>query len=156
MYLAFCFNAEAQRTQRFITAAVKLRRELFIMHENEISEKIIGAAIEVHRILGPGLLESVYEDALCHELHLRGLQFKRQQSVPIPYKGIKLGTDLRLDLLVEDKVIVDLKAKEDLSTIDKPKLLTYLRLSDKHLCLIINFHVEVLRDGIYRVVNKLQ
>ena len=126
------------------------------MHENEISEKIIGATIEVHRILGPGLLESVYEDALCHELHLRGLQFKRQQSVPTPYKGIKLGTDLRLDLLVEDKVIVDLKAKEELSTIDKPKLLTYLRLSEKHLGLIINFHVEVLRDRIFRVVNKLQ
>ncbi len=126
------------------------------MHENDISGKIIGAAIEVHRILGPGLLESIYEDALCHELYLRGLQFKRQQSVPIPYKGIKLGTDLRLDLLVDDKVIVDLKAKEELSTIDKPKLLTYLRLSDKHLGLIINFHVEVLRDGIFRVVNKLQ
>jgi GxxExxY protein len=126
------------------------------MHENEISGKIIGAAIEVHRILGPGLLESIYEDALCHELHQRRLQFKRQQSVPIPYKGIKLGTDLRLDLLVEDKVIVDLKAKEELSTIDKPKLLSYLRLSDKHLGLIINFHVEVLRDGIFRVVNKLQ
>jgi GxxExxY protein len=126
------------------------------MHENEISERIIGAAMEVHRILGPGLLESVYEDALCHELHLRGLQFKRQQSVPIPYKGIKLGTDLRLDLLVKDKVIVDLKAKEKLSTIDKPKLLTYLRLSGKHLGLIVNFHVEVLRDGISRVVNKLQ
>ncbi len=126
------------------------------MRENEISEKLIGAAIEVHRILGPGLLESIYEDALCHELHLRGLKFKRQQSVPIPYKGIKLGTDLRLDLLVEDKVIVDLKAKEELSTIDKPKLLTYLRLSDKHLGLIINFHVEVLRDGIFRVVNNLQ
>tara|TARA_B100002003_G_scaffold4184_1_gene3876 strand:+ start:94 stop:483 length:390 start_codon:yes stop_codon:yes gene_type:complete len=126
------------------------------MHENEISGKIIGAAIDVHRILGPGLLESIYEDALCHEFHLRGLQFKRQQSVPIPYKGIKLGSDLRLDLLVEDKVIVDLKAKEELSTIDKPKLLSYLRLSDKHLGLIINFHVEVLRDGIFRVVNKLQ
>jgi len=126
------------------------------MHENEISEKTIGAAIEVHRILGPGLLESVYEDALCHELHLRGVQFKRQQSVPIPYKGIKLGTDLGLDLLAEDKVIVDLKAKEELSTIDKPKLLTYLRLSDKHLGLILNFLVEVLRDGTCRVVNKLQ
>ena len=126
------------------------------MHENEISEKIIGAAIEVHRILGPGLLESVYEDALCHELYLRGLRFVRQQGVPIPYKGIKLGTDLRLDLLVEEKVIVDLKAKEKLSPIDKPKLLTYLRLIDKHLGLIINFHVEVLRNGIYRVVNNLQ
>jgi len=156
LYLVFYLNAEAQRTQRVIKADVRLRRNLFIMHENEISQKIIGSAIEVHRILGPGLLESVYEDALCHELHLRGLQFKRQESVPIPYKGIKLGTDLRLDLLVEDKVIVDLKAKEELSTIDKPKLLTYLRLSDKHLGLIINFHVEVLCNGVFRVVNKLQ
>jgi len=126
------------------------------MHENEISEKIIGAAIEVHRILGPGLLESVYEDALCHELHLRELLFKRQQSVPIPYKEIKLGTDLRLDLLIEDKMIVDLKAKEELSKIDKPQLLTYLRLSNKHLGLIINFHAGVLRNGIFRVVNNLQ
>ena len=126
------------------------------MHENDISEKIIGAAIEVHRILGPGLLESVYEEALCHEFHLRGLKFVRQQSVPIPFKKIKLGTDLRLDLLVEDKVIVDLKAKEKLSSIDKPKLLTYLRLSEKHLGLIINFHVEVLHHGIARVVNELQ
>ena len=84
------------------------------MHENEISEKIIGAAIEVHRVLGPGLLESVYEDALCHELNLRKIRFARQQSVPIPYKGIKLGTDLRLDLLVEKKVIVELKAKKKL------------------------------------------
>ena len=108
-----------------------------------------------HRILGPGLLESVYEEALCHELRLRRLTFVRQQSVPIPYKGIRLGTDLRLDLLIEDKVIVDLKAKDKLSPIDEPKLLTYLRLSDMHLGLILNFHVEVLRDGISRVVNKL-
>lgn len=111
---------------------------------------------KVHRILGTGLLESVYEEALCHELHLRGLQFVKQQSVPILYKEIKLGSDLRLDLLVEDKVIVDLKAKEKLSTIDKPKLLTYLRLSKKHLGLIINFHVELIREVIYRVVNKLE
>ncbi|MFC1851625.1 GxxExxY protein [candidate division CSSED10-310 bacterium] len=125
------------------------------MHENEISEKIIGAAIEVHRILGPGLLESIYEEALCYELHSRGVKFVRQQSVPIPFKGIKLGTDLRLDFLVENKVIVDLKAKEKLSSIDEPQLLTYLRLSKKRLGLIINFHVKVLRDGITRIVNKL-
>ena len=125
------------------------------MHENEISEKIIGAAIEVHRILGPGLLESVYEDAFCHELHLRGMRFARQQRVPISFKGIKLGSDLRLDLLIENKVIVDLKAKEKLSDIDKPQMLTYLKLSQKHLGLIINFHVKILRDGIARVVNKL-
>ena len=126
------------------------------MHENELSEKIIGCAIEVHRILGPGLLKSVYEDALCHELKLQGLRFKRQKSVSIPYKDVKLGTDLRLDLLVEDKVIIDLKAKEILSKIDKPKLLTYLRLSEKRLGLIINFHAELLRKGIHRVVNNLK
>ncbi len=127
-----------------------------IMHENEISQNIIGAAIEVHRILGPGLLESVYEEALCHELHLRGLQFQRQQSVPIQYKGVKLGSNLRLDLLIEEKVIVDIKAKEQLSAIDKPQMLTYLRLRGHHLGMIINFHVKVLRDGIYRVVNDLK
>jgi GxxExxY protein len=99
-------------------------------------------------------LGSVCEDTLCHELHLRGLQFQRQRSVPIPYKEI--GTALCLDLLIEGKVIVDLKAKEELFTIDKPKLLTYLRLSDMRSGLIINFHVEVLRDGLFRVVNKLQ
>jgi len=125
-------------------------------HENDISEMIIGAAIEVHRILGAGLLESAYEEALCRECDLRKIKFKRQQNVPIPYKGVKLGTDLRLDLLVEEKVIVEIKAKEKLSVIDKPQLLTYLRLSNKRLGLIINFHVELLKDGIYRVVNELE
>jgi len=125
------------------------------MHENEISEKVISCAIEVHKLLGPGLLESVYEDALCHELNLQGLRFKRQKPVSIPYKGIKLGTNLRLDLLVENIVIVELKAKEKLSTIDKPQLLTYLRLSEKKLGLLINFHVKLLKEGIYRVVNNL-
>ena len=89
-------------------------------------------------------------------MHLRKVRFARQQNVPIPSKGIKVSSELRLDLLVEDKVIVDLKAKEKLSPIDTPKLLTYLRLSGKHLGLIINFPVELLRDGIYRVVNNLQ
>jgi GxxExxY protein len=126
------------------------------MHENEISEKIIGAAIEVHKIIGPGLLESVYEEALCHELYLRGINFIRQQNVPIPYKGVKLGTVLRLDLLIEGKVIVDIKAKTKLSEIDKPQLLTYLRLKELHLGLIINFHKPILKDGIHRVVNKLK
>lgn len=85
------------------------------MHENDLSREIIGAAIEVHRALGPGLLEGIYEEALCHELRLHGLTFLRQQRVPLIYKGIKLATDLRPDLLVEEKVIVDLKAKETLS-----------------------------------------
>lgn len=126
------------------------------MTENEISQAIIGAAIEVHRALGPGLIEQAYEEALCHELHLRGLMFARQQAVPILYKGVRLSADLRLDLLVGGKVIVDLKAKEQLLPVDKAKLRTYLRLRDCRLGLLINFHVERLTDGIVRVVNNLR
>ncbi len=125
------------------------------MHENEISQSIIGAAIEVHKHLGPGLLECVYEEALCHEMHLRGIGFQRQQLVPISYKGVNLSSGLRLDLLVEDKVIVELKSKERLSEIDRPQLLTYLRLCNLSLGLIINFNVGVLKNGVARVVNNL-
>ena len=125
------------------------------MYENEISKRIIGCAIEVHRQLGPGLLESVYEQALCHEFGLVGLKYKRQQRVPIVYKAVKLATDLRLDLCVENKVIIDVKAKGALAKIDGVKLLTYLRLSNIHLGLLLNFHEEVLRQGIRRVVNDL-
>ena len=125
------------------------------MHENEISSLIIGAAIEVHRYYGPGLVEEVYEEALCHEFNLRRMPFKRQQPVPIYYKGVKLGSDLRLDLVVHEKVIVDNKAKEEIHPIDKVKLLTYLRLSNLRLGLLINFHAAVLKDGISRVVNDL-
>jgi GxxExxY protein len=124
-------------------------------HENELSHEIIGAAMEVHRELGPGLIESIYEGALCHELRLRGLNFVRQQPVVISYKGVKLATDLKLDLLVEGRVVVDLKAKEQLAPIDKPKVLTYLRLLDLRLGLLINFHNVLLKDGVSRVVNNL-
>ena len=125
------------------------------MHENEISTLSIGAAIEVHRQLGPGLLEQVYEETLCHELHLRGLPFKRQQAVVIHYKGVKLGSNLVLDLIVCDKVIIDNKAKDQILPIDKTKLLTYLRLCNLRLGLLINFHSILLKDGIERVVNGL-
>ena len=125
------------------------------MHENEISSLIIGAAIEVHRHLGPGLVEQVYEEALCHEFHLRGIPFRRQQPVPIHYKDVKLGSNLVLDLIVYDKVIVDNKAKEQILPIDKTKLLTYLRLCNLRLGLLINFHNVVLKDGIERMVNGL-
>ena len=125
------------------------------MHENELSHEIIAAALEVHRQHGPGLVESVYEESLCHELHLRSIPFRRQQPVPIQYKGIKLASDLRLDLLVPDLVIVDNKAKEAILPIDRAKLLTYLRLTGKRLGLLINFHCELLRDGIVRIVNGL-
>ena len=125
------------------------------MHENEVSSLIIGAAIEVHRHYGPGLVEQVYEEALCHEFSLRGIPFRRQQRVPIFYKGVKLGSDLALHLIVYEKVIVDNKAKEQVLPIDKVKLLTYLRLTKLRLGLIINFHSAVLKDGIMRVVNDL-
>lgn len=114
------------------------------MHENEILERIIGCAIEVHRELGPGLLESVYEESLCLEFSRADLKFERQKSVPINYKGVRLATDLKLDLIVEGKVIVDNKAKEKVAPIDKQQLLTYLRLCDVRLGLLINCHVERL------------
>jgi GxxExxY protein len=126
------------------------------MHENEVSSETIAAALEVHRHLGPGLVESVYEEALCHEFHLRTMPFRRQQGVPVLYKGVKLATDLRLDLIVRDLVIVDNKAKEEILPIDRVKLLTYLRLTGKRLGLLINYHSALLRDGIVRVVNGLE
>lgn len=123
---------------------------------NDTTDAIIGAAIEVHRILGPGLLESVYEEALCRELALRKIPFERQKCVPIRYKGVSLLTDLRLDLLVNDDVIVELKAKEKLSESDKPQLLSYLRICDKRVGLIINFCHPKLVDGVHRVVNDFR
>lgn len=126
------------------------------MHENEISERIIGAAIEVHRFHGPGLVEQLYEESLCHELSLRDIRFERQKSVPIAYKNVILGVPLRLDLIVEEKVIVDLKAKEQVTPLDEAKLLSYLRLRKLRLGLIINFNSILLKDGISRVVNRLQ
>jgi len=125
------------------------------MHENEISSLIIGAAIEVHKVLGPGLLEKIYEDALCHELELRNIWYERQKAVPVIYKGTVLSSDIRLDLLVEDKVIVDAKAKEAMTEIDHAKTLSYLRLSGKSLGLNINFHEITLVKGIKRIVNNL-
>ncbi|EDY20091.1 conserved hypothetical protein [Chthoniobacter flavus Ellin428] len=125
------------------------------MHENDISREIIGAAIEVHREVGPGILEKPYEEAMCHELHLRHLPFVRQTAVPFVYKGVRLSVDLRTDLIVAGKVIVDLKAKDQITAVDKLKVLTYLRLLNLRLGLLINFHVAVLKDGIYRVVNNL-
>lgn len=121
--------------------------------ENEISGKIIGAAIEVHKMLGPGLLESAYEECLCRELHLRGIEFERQVPLPLNYKGIDLDCSYRLDLLVEDKVIVELKSIEGLEPIHEAQMLTYLKLRNAWLGLIINFNVMMLKDGVRRLVN---
>ncbi|MBI3259947.1 MAG: GxxExxY protein [Ignavibacteriae bacterium] len=126
------------------------------MNENEISRVIYESAIEVHRILcGPGLLESVYEEALCQELILRGLNVERQKSVPIFYKGQLLATPLKIDVLVGGKVIVECKATEKHNPIYEAQTLTYLRLSGIKLGLIINFGNQLVKDGIKRIVNNL-
>ena len=126
------------------------------MHENEISRIILDAAIEVHRTLGgPGLLESVYEEALAWELQNRGLNVQRQKSVPVVYKGQTLATPLRLDLLVEGKVIVECKATTDYNSIFEVRALTYLRLTGLKLGLVINFGERLVKNGFHRVVNNL-
>jgi len=129
------------------------RNSINTKRSDELSNIIIGAAIEVHRVLGPGLLESAYEECLCHELSLRGLSFERQRSLPINYKGIKLDCGYRLDLLAEKLVIVELKAVDKIEPVHEAQLLTYLKLSNLWLGLIINFNVPILKEGIKRIVN---
>lgn len=124
------------------------------MNENDVSSVIIGAAIEVHRVLGgPGLIEDVYEEALCHELELRGLSVQRQVPVPIEYKGRQLKRPLKLDVLVNGAIIVEVKSVDDYHDIFQAQLLTYLRLTNKHLGLVINFGEKYVKDGVHRVVN---
>jgi GxxExxY protein len=126
------------------------------MDENEISKIIVDAAIEVHRTLGgPGLLESVYQEALAWEITRRGLKVEREKIIPIVYKGQMLGTPLRLDLLVGEKVIVECKATTDDNPIFQTQVLTYLRLTGLKLGLVINFGEKLVKNGIHRVVNGL-
>jgi len=120
---------------------------------DSLSNKIIGAAIEVHRLLGPGLLESAYEECLSKELDIRGIKVKRQVILPIEYKGIKIESAYRLDLLVEDKIILELKSVAAIEPIHESQLLTYLKLTKLWLGLVINFNVPLLKDGIKRIVN---
>jgi len=117
-----------------------------------LTERVIGAAIEVHRILGPGLLESIYQRALCHELNLRGIQHIPQQLVPVSYKGITLGDNLRMDILVEGQLVVELKTVEKTAPIHEAQLLTYLKLSGRHVGLLLNFNVRLMKDGVKRTV----
>src|SRR4051812_662423 len=124
------------------------------MEVNEITERIIGAASEVHRHLGPGLLESAYEECLCYELNQLGLAFQRQGHLPIRYKGIQLQSAHRMDLIVEDTVVVELKATEDMPPLYAAQVLTYLRSADKPVGLLINFNVPVLKDGLKRIANS--
>lgn len=126
------------------------------MDENEIARQIVDAAYQIHRRLGPGLLESVYETVLAYELEKRGLSAKRQVPVPILYEDISFNEGFRADLIVEDKVIVELKSVETVAPVHKKQLLTYLRLADKRLGLLINFGSALIRHGITRVVNGLE
>lgn len=112
------------------------------MHENEISRLVIGAAIEVHRELGPGLLEAAYEECLAHELHLRGIGFERQKPISICYKGVMVDAGFRLDFLVMDKVILELKAVESLIPVHQAQIMTYLKLTGLKLGLLMNFNVR--------------
>jgi GxxExxY protein len=126
------------------------------MRVNDLTRAIIGAAIEVHRVLGPGLLESAYEECLCQELALRGIRFKRQYPMPLEYKGLKLDKCYQLDLLVENFCVVEIKSIDAIHPIHEAQTLTYMRLGDWRIGLIFNFNVEVLKDGgIRRLANNL-
>ena len=123
------------------------------MTDNEITYEIRGAIYDVYKDLGPGLLESVYEEALCFELEQRGLKVERQVQVPITYKGNVLKTELRLDIIVEDKVIVELKSVEEMKKVFAKQLLTYLRLMDKRVGILVNFNTDDILKSMQRIVN---
>lgn len=125
------------------------------MHENELSEIVIGCAIKVHKALGPGLLESAYEECLYYEITKTGLKAEKQKTLPLVYEEVKLDCGYRIDLLVENKLIVELKAVDALNDVYLAQVLTYLRLSNCKLGLLINFNVGKLKDGIRRIVNNL-
>ena len=124
--------------------------------KDPLSYKIIGCAMEVYNTLGPGLLEAAYEKALIHELELNGLSVASQVPVEMNYKGVNLGEGLRLDLLVEDSIVIELKSVEELKPVHYKQLLTYLKLMDKRIGLLINFNVYDFREGIKRVVNEFK
>ncbi len=125
------------------------------MENNEISEKIIGAAIEVHRTLGPGLLESAYQECLIFELKSLGFQVEKEKTLPIIYKEMKLDHGYRIDLLVENKIVLELKTVEFLTDVHTAQILTYLKLGNYPLGLLINFHTKLLKNGLKRYINSV-
>lgn len=131
---------------------VKFHIEDRLMSDNDLTHSIIGAAIEVHKLLGPGLLESAYEECLAREFVLRGIVSRRQKAAPVVYKDVKLECGYRMDFLVEGRIVVELKAVEALAPVHEAIVLTYLRLSGCKLGLLINFNVPVLKDGIRRFI----
>jgi GxxExxY protein len=149
------------RTNQMVPASFaswRLGEELknLVMTENAIAKEIVDAAFRIHTTLGPGLLESVYDTVLAYELGRRGLRVVRQQQIPVVYEDVRIDTGFRADLIVGDKVIIEVKSVENLAPVHKKQLLTYLRLADKRLGLLINFHVPLIKDGISRVVNGLE
>lgn len=126
------------------------------MTENAIARQIVDAAYQVHTKLGPGLFESVYESVMAHELTKRGLAVERQQAIPVVYETVHMEAGFRADLIVNGKVIVEIKSIEAIAPVHKKQLLTYLRLADKRLGLLINFDTNLIKDGIVRVVNGLR
>ncbi|HYZ72813.1 MAG TPA: GxxExxY protein [Chthoniobacterales bacterium] len=120
---------------------------------NELTHAVIGMAIEVHRELGPGLLESAYEECLAHELRQSTIEFARQKPVPVTYKGLELDCGYRIDLLVEDQLVIELKSVEELIPLFDAQILTYMKLADKSIGLLINFNVPVLKSGLKRFVR---
>lgn len=126
------------------------------MTENEVAKQIVDASYKIHTTIGPGLLESAYEVILSHELSKRGLKVARQQAIPVFYDGVKLDVGYIADLIVEDKVIVELKSVERVQPVHKKQLTTYLKLADKRLGLLINFNAFLIKTGITRVVNNLE
>jgi GxxExxY protein len=125
------------------------------MTEDEIGKQVVDVAVQIHQEVGPGLLESVYEVILAHELRRRGLRVERRVSIPIEYQGLKFDEGFRADLLVENKVIVELKCVEKVNNAHKKQLLTYLRLTDKRLGYLLNFGEALMKHGITRTVNRL-
>ena len=145
--LGWAFTAEAQRTRRG-----RREREGMSEHVNQITQAVIGAAMEVHRALGPGLLESAYQKCLCRELTVQGVPFECERPLPLEYKDIRLECGYRLDLLVASSVVVEVKSVEALAPIHEAQLLTYLRLGGSQVGLLINFNVPLLKQGIRRKV----
>lgn len=126
-----------------------------MMTENELSFKVIGIALELHKSIGPGLLESTYENALAYDLRESGLSVQQQVPMPFIYKEVKMDIGYRLDLLVENKIIIEIKSVENLAPVHYAQLLTYLKLSDLKLGLLMNFNSKLLKEGIHRIVNNL-
>ena len=125
------------------------------MNENDLSYKTIGAAIEIHKVVGPGLLESAYENVLAFELREMGFEIKQQVSMPFVNKGVKQDVGYRIDLVIDDKILVEVKSVETLAPVHYAQTLTYLKLSGLKLGLLINFNTSVFKDGIHRIVNNL-